>query len=450
MKRLNIILFLTLSISMVSQKLFAHDFSLENSQGTRIYYYYSENYLSNHEVWVTLNDYDDDDEAPDYNDYSGFVTIPSSVSAPDGYEYSVTRIDFHAFKDCTGLEGVTIPSSVQYIGGYVFENCSSLSNLTIPSSVIDIGDDAFRNCTSLTSMTVRRATPPSIGTDAFKNCNLDNATLYVPEGSKAAYEAHRVWGKFGKIDEIISFSYSNVKALCVANWDTNGDGELSVSEAEAVTSLGNVFKNNNDNWTFNELRYFTGLTTIDGFYNCIGLSAVTIPSSVTAIGDYAFYGCKRLTSVIIPEGVTTIGEYAFRDCSIYVSSTTDVTIPSSVNFIDFGAFGAAGVSNYATNIKISDLEAWNNISFNRFWGSNYNLYVNGEKVDELVIPNTFTTIGDYAFQKCTSLTSVYIPNSVTSIGKGAFNYCTSLTSVDIPNSVTSIGEEFMWKCLRTL
>ena len=138
---------------------------------------------------------------------------------------------------------------------------------------------------------------------------------------------------------------------------------------------------------------------------------MTIPNSVTSIGDHAFYKCSSLTSVTIPNSVTSIGTYAFAGCS----SLTSVTIPNSVTSIEHDAF--AGCSSLTS----------------------------------VTIPNSVTSIGDNAFYKCSGITSVSIPNSVTSIGDDAFYKCISLTSVTIPNSVTSIGKNAFYKCpLRTV
>ena len=215
------------------------------------------------------------------------------------------------------------------------------------------------------------------------------------------------------------------------------------------------------------------------FSLCSGLTSVEIPNSVTSIEDYAFDGCTRLkevhisdlaawcgidfyggsanplyyaknlylngelvTELVIPEGVKEIKKYAFNECS----GLTSVVIPNSVTTIGEYAFQSC---DYLREVHISDIAAWCRIYFASDANPLYyakNLYLNGELVTELVIPDGVTEIKERAFSYCTGLTSVEIPNSVTSIGQYAFFYCTGLTSITIPNSVTSIGKKAFSEC----
>jgi hypothetical protein len=181
---------------------------------------------------------------------------------------------------------------------------------------------------------------------------------------------------------------------------------LSVTIPNSVTSIGN-----------GAFSYCTSLASVTipdsvtsiedyAFYNCFSLASVTIPDRVTSIEDYAFYNCFSLASVTIGSSVTSIGDYAFSDCT----SLASITIPDSVRSIGVQAF--------------------------------YNCF----SLASVTIGSGMTSIGDTAFYVCTGLTSITIPNSVTSIGVQAFSSCTSLASVTIPNSVRSIGGLAFYGC----
>ena len=259
--------------------------------------------------------------------------------------------------------------------------------------------------------------------------------------------------KGGSTSQNITFADPAVKALCVANWDTDGDGELSEAEAAAVTDLGEVFTNNKEITSFDELQYFTGLTSIGdlAFKDCSGLTLVTIPENVTSIRINAFTGCSGLTSITIPESVTSIGSGAFGYCSgltsiiigsgvttiyehafAYCSKLFSVTIPEKVTYISNYAFMCSGLTSVTIPSSVTSI--------------GYMAFSYCSSLTSVTIPGSVTSIGDDAFCGCSGLTSVTIPNSVTSIGELVFYGCEGLTSITIPNSVTSIGNMSFANC----
>ena len=206
----------------------------------------------------------------------------------------------------------------------------------------------------------------------------------------------------------ITFEDKEVKRICIANWDTNGDGELSKSEAATVRNVGSKFSGNTKIKTFNELQYFTGLTAIVdyAFTECSNLSAITIPNSVTSIGDYAFISCSSLSAITIPNSVTKLGIGTFYECS----ALTDVNIGSGVTNIGSWVFSAC--------LSLSTI----------------------------TIPQSVVSIGKEAFYDCSGLTDITIGSGVTDIGSGAFFNCSSLTAITIPQSVASIGDGAFSRC----
>lgn len=291
-------------------------------------------------------------------------------------------------------------------------------------------------CSRLTKVRIEKANPITIESNTFSN--RANATLYVPKGSKATYQAADYWKEFKEIveyasDENISFADANVKALCVKNWDANGDGELSKGEAAAVTDIGTVFKQNTSIKSFDELQYFTGLTSLgsSAFSDCSGLTSITIPNSVTSIGSNAFSCCSSLTNITIPSSVTSIGLAAFNGCS----GITSMTIPKSVTLIEGNILS---ICSNLTSIKVESgntkYDSRNNC--NAIIETSTNTLIQGCKTT--IIPNSVIRLGKASLGGFSGLTSITIPSSVKTIDDYTFTQ-SGLKTVTIPETVTSLG-----------
>ena len=250
---------------------------------------------------------------------------------------------------------------------------------------------------------------------------------------------------------------------CVAsahNFEVDGIYYYITSSTEftvSVTNKGGSYSSNQYKYTgsivipeavtYSGIHYSVTSIGSNAFYNCSGLTSVTIPNSVTSIGTGAFYGCSGLTSVTIPNSVATIGDYAFADCSLL----TSITIPNSVTSIGISAFygtawyneqpdGLVYAGNVAYQYKGAMPQGTEIVLKEGTVSVTGSAFKDCSGLTSVTIPNSVTSIGSSAFSGCSGLTSVTIPNSVTSIGRNAFDGCSGLTSVTIPNSVTSIGE----------
>ena len=279
------------------------------------------------------------------------------------------------------------------------------SDITIPSEldgypVAVIAGEAFENCTNSTSIVVPTSVT-SIGAGAFNGCcRLKTITLpFVGSARRNSGVSNALFG-----------------------------------------------------YIFGESAYMGGTSTKQ-YYSSASYSTFYIPSALRQViitdeslfGYGAFSYCSGLTNITFGSTLTSIGPAAFRSCG----GLTSMTIPSSVTSIGNQAFD--GCSKLA-NVYVDDVAAWCKISFGNYYSNPLvyanKFYLNGRLVTNLEIPNSVTSIGAYAFCKCSGLTRVTIPDTVTRIGAYAFRNCTGLTGMTIPNSVTIIGNDAFYSCSK--
>ena len=376
---------------------------------------------------------------------TGHITLPNTLTSIDDRAFygctsltsvvipdSVTSIGRSAFDGCTSLTTIVIPDNVTSIGNRGFYGCTSLTSVVIPDSVISIGDDAFYGCTSLMSVVIPDSVT-SIGRSAFDGCT-SLTTIVIPDNVTSI--GNRAFCNCWSLTTVYySGTAEEWNMISIGSDNSDLTSATCYYYSEIVpTTAGNYWHFVNDVptvWEFADEEYLVFTLLENGTYE------------VTANPDV-----KPQKNLIIPptfdgKAVTSIASSAFRNCS----NLTSITIPDSVTSIGVSAFGGCDA---LMSVHIIDIASWCEISFYSA-SSNplsyaHNLYLNGDLITDLVIPGSVTSIGDYAFSGCTSLTSIEIPDSVTSVGDSAFEGCTSLTSIEIPDSVTSVGDSAFERC----
>lgn len=397
-------------------------------------------------------------------------TFPNSIEKIDEYAFwgasnltgvsispNVTEIPEYAFSNCPGLSTVVIPNSVSKIMAYAFSDCVNLQTAIIPKSVGYIDDLAFYMSNGVKVQFVDSTagvstTPVSSSSSVTTTNNTDssdnngsvegdtnNSEPFIDESYYpviADYEENIIPGEMGSTKIVgskavlimspsmtVKESYNLNNAEIEDGISKNINNTRKEDEFSIIRSVLDVYNGNSDNITIpGEVEKIGNRC----FYNKADVKSVSIPSSVTEIGDFAF-ARSGLTSINIPGSVNKIGYAAFYQCP----DLEEINIPDSVEYIELGAFLG---TPYLTNWQMTD-DSDNYLIV----GDHILLSYKGEG-GNVTIPEGTKAIAPGCFIGNTSITGVSIPGSVKTIGEDAFNGCTSLDTLSLSSGIENIED----------
>ena len=392
---------------------------------------------------------------------------------------SVTSIGNSAFSKCSALTSVIIGNSVTSIGNYAFSNCSTLTSVKIPDSVVTIEYNAFYNCSALTNVTIGNGVT-SIGNSAFYDCG-NIVDIYIKK-----IQSEVTFGSYWKSSGYVHYSdcthnlTNNIQSetLLITQTeysDSPENGKISCGgtyQFKLVNESGEVVKDKlikikeqeRESSSSNRIIWIApdqeGIYTIENIIRNVSIEEIgelsngkvvqaTDSNGITWNYTYQngkakniYYEQGNITSDIeLPSELDGHTVISCKDNMFSNAATSrtvkEITIPESIESINDSAFS-----------RCDNLESINVNENNNYYSSLSGILYDKDQTEikiipraikEAIIPNSVTSIGNYAFYNCSKLTSVTIPEGVTTIGDYTFYNCSQLTNIEIPNSVTSMG-----------
>lgn len=316
------------------------------------------------------------------------LTTAGPIGSGCSYEFGWRdSIPDNAFNECGNLISVILPREILSIGNNAFYDCKRLTNIALPEGLQSLGEQAFYGCETIESIKIPESVT-SIGDRAFEYC-IEMKSIELPKTIEN-------WGNqvLANCRELVRVILPTNITKIEANAFKGCSGLVNVVLPDGVTDIG-----------------------VNAFFNCTNLEYIELPDSIVNIGDGAFSYCTALKEITIPEEVTSIAS-AFTECT----SLEKIRIPASVVSMTTPFDGCDSIRS-AGPIGGYDYEfGWTSeIPKEAFYGL--------ENVQEIIIPNGVTVIGEQAFYNCKNLTSITIPEDVTEIRSFAFLGCDSLAEI---------------------
>lgn len=333
------------------------------------------------------------------------IACPAGKTGTVTIPNTVKKLRTYSFAECTEVTKVKFSTKLTTIGINAFFGCTKITSITLPSKLTSIKDGAFDFCTSLKKVTIPKGVK-NIGWTQFRCCkSLSNI---------------KVDSKNTKYTSVSGIVYDKKKTKVIFC----GEGKSGkVTMPSTVTTIGES--------AYYYCTKITGITFSKNvtsikpaaFWGCSGLTSITLPSKLTYVEAGTFNACYGLKKVTMPSTLQTIDSFSFYDCYRLKS----VTIPKKVTNVDESAFEECVTLGKVT-VKSTVLKEIGEGAFSSC-----------PSLEKMKFPSSVQKIGSYAFSGCTSLTSINIPTKVTSLSTGIFSYCTKLPSLTIPTKVTTFG-----------
>ena len=342
-------------------------------------------------------------------------TSLSSISFTDNNKGGAyVDIQSSAFSNCTALENISFSKNVRYLGDSSFSGCSSLTNVELDDAITTIERFAFCNCSSLKSITLPSKLK-KLGYSFIANTQITSLTIPAglttcTTGGSSTYESQ--YGPLGGANTlkelILEPGMEYIPDNLARVESTSGTHLTSISIPDSVTTIGQyAFKNN------------------------AKLTNISFPDSVTVISDNAFSGCKKLISIRWSENLEQINYEAFQNCI----SLEEITFPKTVNTIG--------------NLAFSNCTSLSSISFtdNNKGGAYVDIqssaFSNCTALENISFSKNVRYLGDSSFSGCSSLTNVELDDAITTIERFAFCNCSSLKSITLPSKLKKLGYSFI-------
>ena len=394
-----------------------------------------------------------------------------------GLPSSLVSIGINAFWNCNGIESLEFPEGLKAISRSSFGSCSYLRKVIIPSSLSVYGERPFESCNRLVSVISRIQSPFAINQNVFCNgwtydennvqvFTKSDATLYVPIGTKSAYQEFDGWNMFADIveGEPLEATFGDLNYVCNPSFKSATVVGRVSSETSIITIPGTITIDG-ENYSVKSIGA--------GAFQGNNIESVIISSGVETIGKNAFVSCWKLNKVVLPSTINMIGEYAFDGCGSLSTVISKIGSPFEISDNVFGTNPSCTLYvPEGTKSAYQSADGWK-LFAEIIEGEPLEATVDGLKYMYLTLSKTATVLGradsekrfitiptkvpidnvDYdvkavgagAFRDC-DIDSVIISSGVETIGRNAFNYCWRLQKLELPSTLKSIGEYAFYEC----